>query len=159
MNHRPPHLVLARVGDLLLGFDVNDVREVLGEDDVLPVPLTPPMVRGLINLRGEVVTVIDARALMGLPRRTGAERPTQLVVQHKRELLSLALDEVLEVANVAARQYAPRPDGMKDAVRRLASAVVQRERDLVILIDVGLLFAQLGTREGEGPEETTCAPS
>jgi purine-binding chemotaxis protein CheW len=157
--NRPPHLVLARVGGLLLGFDVNDVREVLGEDAILPVPLTPPMIRGLINLRGEVVTVIDARALLGVATRLQVERPTQLVVQHRREFLSLAVDDVLEVASVAPRQYATRPDGMKESVRRLSSAVVQRERDLVIVIDVGLLFGQIAARGSDGGEDSACAPS
>jgi purine-binding chemotaxis protein CheW len=157
--NRPPHLVLARVDGLLLGFDVNEVREVLGEDDILPVPLTPPMVRGLINLRGEVVTVIDARPLLERPPRRNSDRTTQLVVQHRRELLSLSVDEVLEVAGIAPRQYASRPDGMKEAVRRLAGAVVQRERDLVIVIDVALLFGHLAAREGELREDASCAPS
>jgi purine-binding chemotaxis protein CheW len=146
----PEHLVLARVDGLLLGFDVRDVREVLGDDTVLPVPLTPPMVRGLINLRGEVVTVIDARALLRAPARAGGERPTQLVVQHRRELLSLELDDVLEVATVATDQYTERPDGMHDAVRRLASAVVQRERDLVVVVDVARIVEHLANRAEEG---------
>lgn len=145
----PAHLVLARVDGLLLGFDVRDVREVLGDDTVLPVPLTPPMVRGLINLRGEVVTVIDARALLrGKPRPTG-ERATQLVVQHRRELLSLELDEVLEVATITADQYTERPDGMHESVRRLASSVVQRERDLVVVVDVARMVETLAARTEE----------
>ena len=145
----PEHLVLALVDGLLLGFDVRDVREVLGDDTVLPVPLTPPMVRGLINLRGEVVTVIDARALLRAGKRSGGDRPTQLVVQHRRELLSLEVDEVLEVASIAAHQYTERPDGMHDAVRRLASSVVQRERDLVVVVDVARIVDHLATRTEE----------
>jgi purine-binding chemotaxis protein CheW len=150
---RPVHLVLARVHGLLLGFDVAEVREVLGDDTVLPVPLTPPMVRGLINLRGEVVTVIEARALLRQPQRAVGERCTQIVVQHRRELLSLEVDEVLEVASIAPRQYASRPDGMQDAVRKLASAVVQREKDLVIVVDVALLFEHLAARADERRED------
>ncbi len=155
--NRPAYLVLARVDGLLLGFDVRDVREVLGDDTVLPVPLTPPMVRGLINLRGEVVTVIDARTMLRSPARVGGERPIHLVVQHKREFLSLEVDEVLEVAAIAPRQYAGRPDGLHDAVRKLACAIVQREKDLVLVVDVEQLFDQLGAREDR--KEDACARS
>ncbi|MEN9786531.1 MAG: hypothetical protein RLZZ299_1795 [Pseudomonadota bacterium] len=143
----PTHLVVARVDSLLLGFDVSDVREVLNDEDVLPVPLTPPVVRGLVNLRGEVVTVIDARTLLRCGPRPDSARPSNLVVQHRRDLLSLQVDEVLEVAEVVASQLGPRPDGMVDAVRRLAAGVLQRDRDLVIMVDVAGLFEQLVGRD------------
>ncbi len=156
---RPEHLVLVRVHHLLLGFDVRDVREVLAEAALLPVPLTPPTVRGLINLRGEVVTVIDARRLLGAPPAPPGARTTQIVLQSRRELVSLSVDEVLEVAPVQARWFAPRPDGMDDAVRRLAAAVVQRDRDLVVAIDVPSLFAHLADPGDAPSEDTTCAPS
>jgi purine-binding chemotaxis protein CheW len=154
------HLVVARVHDLLLGFDVHDVREVLDDEAILPVPLTPPVVRGLVNLRGEVVTVIDARTLLRCPVRDDAQRPSHLVVQHRRETLSLEVDEVIEVAKVRAAQYGPRPDGMHDAVRSLSEAIVQRERDLLVVIDVSQLFDQVANREGaEERQEAVCVRS
>ncbi len=143
----PTHLVVARVESLVLGFDVSDVREVLNDEAVLPVPLTPPVVRGLVNLRGEVVTVIDARTLLRCGQRPASARPANLVVQHRRDLLSLEVDEVLEVAAVVPSQIGPRPDGMVDAVRRLSSGVLQRERDLVIMVDVAGLFEHLVGRD------------
>lgn len=157
---RPAHLVVARVHDLLLGFDVNDVREVLNDEAILPVPLTPPVVRGLVNLRGEVVTVIDARTLLRCPERADDHRPSYLVVQHRRDMLSLEVDDVLEVATVRASQYGARPDGMHDAVRRLADGVVQRDKDLVVVMDVALLFEHLANRGGaDERQEATCARS
>ena len=151
--------MLVRVDHLLLGFDVRDVREVLDETSLVDVPLTPPMVLGLINLRGEVVTVIDARGLFGASRRTASDRTTLVVVQYQRELLSLSVDEVLEVATVQPRQFFQRPDGMKDIVRRLASAVVQREHDLVVVVDVAGLFEHLAAHEDGPGEDSNCAPS
>ena len=145
---RPDYLVLTRVDNLLLGVDVHDVREVLGDDAVLPVPLTPSLVRGLINLRGEVVTVIDARNLLRCTPRPAGSRPSQIVVQHRREMLSLEVDEVLEVATIAPDQYDLRPDGMQEAIRKLASAVVQRDSDLVIVLDVAQLFDHVTARSG-----------
>ena len=134
------HLVVARVQDLLLGFDVHDVREVLNDEQVLPVPLTAPVVKGLINLRGEVVTVIDGRVLLKMTDLPSDLRTSTLVVQHRRDLLSLVVDEVLEVVNVDPAQISQRPDGMADAVRRLARSVLHREKDLVVIVDVVQFF-------------------
>ncbi len=145
---QPDYLVLVRVDGLLLGVDVHDVREVLGDDSVLPVPLTPALVRGLINLRGEVVTVIDARALLRCADRPAGSRPYQIVVQHRREMLSLEVDEVLEVATIAREQYDLRPDGMQESIRKLANAVVQRDSDLVVVLDVPQLFDHVTARSG-----------
>jgi purine-binding chemotaxis protein CheW len=162
---RPRHLVLARVDALLLGFDIADVREVLGDEPSVSVPLTPPVVRGLINLRGEVVTVIDARRLLQVPPRETEHRSPQIVVQHGRELLSLAVDDVLEVTIVDPLQAATRPDGMHDAVRRLTCGIVRRDHDLVIVVDVGALFervADVGESSGridDRAEAKICAPS
>lgn len=141
------HLVVARVQDLLLGFNVKDVREVLNDDAVLPVPLTPPVVRGLVNLRGEVVTVIDGRCLLQMGAMPAGYRSSSLVVQRRRDLLSLEVDDVLEVIEIEATRILPRPDGMQEAVRRLSAGIVQRERDLIVVVDVTQLFEMVGKGE------------
>jgi len=141
------HLVVARVQELLLGFNVKDVREVLNDDAVLPVPLTPPVVRGLVNLRGEVVTVIDGRCLLQMGAMPVGHRSSSLVVQRRRDLLSLEVDDVLEVIEIDATCILPRPDGMQEAVRRLAAGIVQRERDLIVVVDVIQLFEMVGKGE------------
>lgn len=154
------HLVVVRVQDLLLGFDVADVREVLNDEEVLPVPLTAPMVRGLVNLRGEVVTVIDGRTLLHLAPLPSDQRSCSLVVHHRRSLLSLEVDEVLEVARVDSLAVVPRPDGMLEAVRRLTSGVFHRERDLVLMVDVSQLFEVIANGgKPEERQETPCARS
>ena len=159
------HLVLARVDSLLLGFDISDVREVLGDETAVPVPLCPAVVRGLINLRGEVVTVIDARRLFQVSARGVEDHTPQIVVQSGRELLSLAVDDVLEVTTFEPSQLITRPDRMHDAVRRLTSGIVQREHDLIIVIDVSGLFERVADagesapHSEDHPEETPCTPS
>lgn len=153
MSHAA-HIVIARVDRLLLGFNVADVYEVFSSDAVLPVPLTAPMVRGLINLRGEVVTVIDVRTMLRAPPRLENEQPIHLVVRHKREFLSLEVDEVLEVATVTQNQYAARPDSLNDVARRFADGIVQRERDLVMVVNVEQLFDRSGARDER--KEDTC---
>lgn len=154
------HLVVVRVQDLLLGFDVADVREVLNDEEVLPVPLTASMVRGLVNLRGEVVTVIDARTLLQMGALPSDQRRCNLVVHHRRSLLSLEVDEVLEVARVDSLLVVPRPEGMHEAVRRLTAGVYHRERDLVLMVDVAQLFEVIANGgKLEERQETPCGRS
>ena len=68
------------VDDLHLGIDVTDVQEVTRFQQMTAVPLAPEVVLGLINLRGQIVTVLDLRAMPGLPALPGDDLPTNVDV-------------------------------------------------------------------------------
>lgn len=148
------YLVVARVQDLLLGFDVADVREVLNDEEILEVPLTDAVVRGLINLRGEVVTVVDARTLLQMGTQPHRSRYCSLVLQNRKNLLCLEVDDVLEVAPIDSGHLVERPEGMSAAVRHLSSSLLHRNNDLVLVANVPQIFDVIthGVQAGERPE-------
>ena len=86
------------VGGLLLGLDVLNVQEVLRSQPFTRVPLAPPAVEGLLNLRGEIVTAVDLRKLLpAFAAHSGAE-PMNVVVRYRHECISLQVDDIGDVS-------------------------------------------------------------
>src|ERR1700693_727704 len=88
------------------GIGVLKVREIRGIQDITAVPQTPAHVKGVINLRGKVIPVVDLRLKFGLPEQEYTQRTCIIVVQVRREaepmLMGIAVDGVAEVLNLAA---------------------------------------------------------
>jgi purine-binding chemotaxis protein CheW len=96
------------------GLEILKVREIIGMLDVTFVPQTEPFVRGVINLRGKVIPVIDLRSKFGLEHRDDDERTCTIVVEvtspsGQRMLMGLVVDQVREVVNVRGEDIEPTP--------------------------------------------------
>ena len=86
--------------DALLGIDVADVQEVLGELPLTAMPLAPPAVAGLVNLRGEVLLAVDLRARMGRPPRGDDEPASHVILRTDQGQVCLVVDRIGEVVEV-----------------------------------------------------------
>src|SRR5258707_7171057 len=82
------------------GLDVLKVQEIIRYQEMTSVPLAPPVVRGLINLRGQIVTAIDLRRRLELRDRPNDELPVNVVVQTDDGAVSLLVDEIGDVLEV-----------------------------------------------------------
>jgi purine-binding chemotaxis protein CheW len=117
------------------GVDVARVQEVLRAQAVTPIPLAPPEVAGLINLRGEIVTALDLRVRLGAaPRRDAAAMNVIMTTEHGP--VSLLVDEAGDVLDLDdATREAP-PATLRGAARELIAAVYPFEDRLVMELDV-----------------------
>ena len=123
------------VGDLYLGIEVERVQEVLRDCDITPVPTAPPSVRGLINLRGQIVTAVDLRTRFGITEAfEGAS--TVLVLDAGSELLSLVVDRTGDVVEVDAKNFEKPPDTLKGESRRLIRGAYKLRKQLLLALDV-----------------------
>ena len=86
-----------RLGGHLFGVPVETVQEVLRQQELTKVPLSSPEVRGLINLRGQIVVTVDLRCRIGLPERAGDTPVTNVVVRTSEGATSLLVDEIGDV--------------------------------------------------------------
>jgi purine-binding chemotaxis protein CheW len=102
-------LCSVRVGDEVFGFDTEQVYEVLGLRTIVPVPLAPAFVAGLIPYRGEVLAVLCLRSLLGLPPRGEPSNVVVLQDQHEGELFGLAVDSLGDVLTLDAADFAENP--------------------------------------------------
>ncbi len=136
MTRYPSQLCTFFVGDYHFGVDVLDVHEVLRFHDVTPVPLAPRVIRGLINLRGQIVTAVDFRLRLGLPRAPANMEPANVIVRTDDGAVSLLVDEVGDVFDVAHAAFSPPPPTLTGAARAVISGVCKLDRQLVLILDV-----------------------
>jgi purine-binding chemotaxis protein CheW len=122
------------LGDLLLGVRAADVREVLKSPRVTPIPLSSPILRGVFNARGELVTVIDLRGRLGLP---GGDQPptTHVLISTSDGTVSLLVDREGDVIVVDGANFEPAPEGLAEAARVCVTGAYKLADRLLIVLD------------------------
>src|SRR5579859_2600274 len=101
------------------GIDVLEVQEIIRFQQMTRVPLAPAVVRGLINLRGQIVTGIDLRRRLGLKERPAEQLPVNVVVKTEDGAVSLLVDEIGDVVEVSQKQFEPPPETLRGNAREL----------------------------------------
>ncbi|HYF08068.1 MAG TPA: chemotaxis protein CheW [Acetobacteraceae bacterium] len=116
------------------------IRDVLRAQAITRIPLAAPEIAGSLNLRGRIVTAIDLRARLGLPRDVPAHRLMSVVIEQGAELYSLLVDEVGEVVDLPAGAVLPNPPTLDAGWHRVSAGVWRDEGRLVVLLDVERLL-------------------
>ncbi len=122
--------------DMLFGIDVDAVQEVLRFQAMTPVPLAPPVVAGLINLRGQIVTALDMRKRLELPERPAGLLPANVVLRSSAVGASLLVDAIGEVVEVDDEAFEPPPETAKGAARELILGAYKLPSHLLLLLDL-----------------------
>ena len=133
--------VTFRLGDEKYGVNVLQVQEVLRITDISPVPGAPDHVLGIINLRGNVVTVIDARDRFGLPPKEADDATRIIVVDAFDKVVGLLVDGVSEVVYVPDSQVEMGPNVGADDGKKFVSGVYNRDDELLIMVDLEKLIS------------------
>lgn len=130
-----------QVSGLLVGVNVERVQEVLDQPDVTPVPLADESVLGLLNLRGQIVTAIDARRRLGLSQRGPEERSAHVIVRCQSEAVSLVVDGGGEVVEVDVQDADDVPETLGTAIRDLVTSIHQLDDGLLLVLDADRILA------------------
>ncbi|MGY6532195.1 chemotaxis protein CheW [Glycocaulis sp.] len=133
--------VTVRIAGQLCGAPVREIREVFAPQAITSVPLARGEIAGLLNLRGRIVTVIDARVRLGLPARDPSEPCMALGLERGSELYGVLVDEVGEVLRLGADTYEPVPAHLDACWRAMMSGVHRLETDLLAILDMQRLIA------------------
>lgn len=123
------------------GVEILKVRELIGLMDITRVPSAPAFIRGVINLRGRVIPVVDLRLKFGMSQIEATELTVIIVVQFESEQGSLTMgilvDEVLEVLNIETNQIEPPPHYGSDAFdTEFILGVGKAEKRVIFLLDI-----------------------
>ncbi|MBT3989421.1 MAG: chemotaxis protein CheW [Rhodospirillaceae bacterium] len=137
--------VTFKIENQLFGISVLQVQDILKPIDIAFVPLAPPEVRGSINLRGRIVTVIDVRVRLGLSAIDAEADCMGVTVENQNELYTLLVDEIGEVLNLDPDHQDKVPGTMDPIWREFAESIFQLEGELMIVLDVAQL---LRSKEG-----------
>jgi purine-binding chemotaxis protein CheW len=123
------------VADGYYGIDVLRVQEVIREQPVTRVPLAPAVVRGLINLRGQIVMAIDLRRRFGLPERSQDAAPVNLVIRTGDSAVSLLADEIGDVIEPTPDLFEPPPDTLRGPLAGLVTGAYRLEGRLLLALE------------------------
>ena len=120
---------------LVLGVEVLKVQEVIRYQEMTRVPVAPPMVEGLINLRGQIITAIDLRRRLELPERPADQLPLNLVVRTEDGAISLLVDEIGDVVEIESQSFERVPETVTGIARELILGVYKLETRLLLILD------------------------
>jgi purine-binding chemotaxis protein CheW len=129
-------LATFRLDGDLYGVEVEHVQEVLRTQVLTRVPLAPPAVAGLINLRGQVVTAIELRERLGRPPRPEDTDAVVIVVRLHGEAVSLLVDSIADVVDVDAGDFEAPPDTLEGPARELIRGAYKLDGRLLLALDV-----------------------
>jgi len=124
------------LADLVFGVEVMNVQEVLRFQPMTRVPLASSTVRGLINLRGQIVTAIDVRARLGFSTLSDAQEPMNVVLCTKDGVVSLLVDQIGDVLEVEPSAFERPPTTLPAVLRDVVRGVYKLEHGLLLLLDV-----------------------
>ena len=131
----PRQLCTFYLNGLYLGVDVTRVQEVIRYQEMTRVPLAAPEIRGLINLRGQIVTAIELRARMGLPPRPENRQPMNVVIRTSWGNVSLLVDEIGDVVEVDADHYERAPETLRGPTRDLIQGAYKLNGRLLLTLN------------------------
>jgi len=122
------------------GINVMQVQEVLRYSEIAPVPGAPSYVLGIINLRGNVVTVIDTRHRFGLADGEVTDNTRIVIIETDNHVIGIMVDSVAEVVYLKQSEIETAPNVGNDESARFIQGVCHKNDELLILIDLNKLL-------------------
>jgi len=128
--------VTAMIGGQLFGLPILHVQDVFIPERITRVPLAPPEIAGVLNLRGRIVTLIDMRCRLGLPARDGNKPAMAVGVESRGESYGLLIDSVGEVFKLEDATREPNPINLDPRLARVSAGIHRLEGQLLMILDV-----------------------
>ena len=132
--------VTFRLADEIYGINVMQVQEVLRVSEIAPVPGAPHYVLGIINLRGNVVTVIDTRIRLGLATTEVTDATRIVIIEGAKHVVGILVDCVAEVVDLPTSEVESAPNVGSDESAKYIQGVASRDGELLILVDLNKLL-------------------
>jgi purine-binding chemotaxis protein CheW len=133
--------VTFRLDNELYGINVLQVQEVLRYTEIVPVPGAPEFVLGIINLRGNVVTVIDTRKCFALPVHEPDDATRIVIIESGKQVAGLLVDSVAEVVNIQNSQVETAPEVGTTESAKYIQGIANHSKEILILVDVNKLLS------------------
>jgi len=132
--------VTIRLSGQLCGIPVLEVHDVLSEQAITSVPLAPPAVAGVLNLRGRIVTAINLRKRLGLDAQGPDGENMSIVVEYEGEPYSLLIDTVGDVLSFSEDAFERNPVTLDACWQDVSSGIFRMEGELMVILDVEKLL-------------------
>jgi purine-binding chemotaxis protein CheW len=122
-----------RLGNALFGVPITHILEIVGSARPQPVPLAPEFVGGLVHYRGDVLTTVSLRQLLGMPPKDGAQ--DILVLESASGCFGLLVDSVGEVLTVSSAEHEPNPSILDERRKALFAGAYKLKDSLLVMLD------------------------
>ncbi|MBQ4282565.1 MAG: chemotaxis protein CheW [Lachnospira sp.] len=132
--------VVFKLGNELYGVDINMVRGIENQLNIVPVPNAISYVKGIINLRGEVVPIYSLKRKFNMPDTTPLR--SCIIINLEQTLLALEVDEVVEIGQLDDKNITPMPTIVKKEDTMYLDRVANVDGKLIILLDVNKLLTE-----------------
>lgn len=133
--------VTFKLANEVYGINVMQVQEILRYSEIAPVPGAPAYVLGIINLRGNVVTVIDTRARFGLEPCDVTDNTRVVVIESEKQVIGILVDSASEVVYLKESEIDDAPNVGNEESAQFIQGVSNREGELLILVDLDKLLS------------------
>ncbi len=141
-SNEPVQWVTFRLDNETYGINVMQVQEVLRVSEIAPVPGAPDYVIGIINLRGNVVTVVDTRRRFGLPPKEPDSASRIVIVEAAGQVIGILVDSVAEVVELRSTEIETAPNVGNEDSARYIQGVTSRDGKLLILVDLNKFLSE-----------------
>lgn len=129
------------IGEMLVGVNIQQVQEINRQLDVTAVPHAAECVRGVVNLRGEVVTVVDLRMVLGLGVAQITAQSRNVIVKSQGEQVGLLVDRIADVVTASASDIEPPPANVRGVDGRFFKGVFSQDGQLLVILDTSETLA------------------
>ena len=134
--------VTYKLGEETYGINVMQVQEVLRYSEIAPVPGAPPYVLGIINLRGNVVTVIDTRHRFGLTSGELTESTRVVIIEADNHVIGILVDSVAEVVYLRQSEVETAPNVGNEESAKFIQGVCNKNGELLILVELDKMMSE-----------------
>lgn len=124
------------VDHLALGVEVHRVQEVIRSQPTTRAPLADPIVRGLMNLRGQIVTALDLRRRLELSASTTGREPMNVILRTSDGPVSLLVDRIGDVLDLDERSFELPPETLQGVPRELIRGVHKLPQQLILILEI-----------------------
>ena len=142
--------VTFRLENETYGINVMQVQEVLRYSEIAPVPGAPSYVLGIINLRGNVVTVIDTRLRFGLATSETTDQTRIVIIEAENQVVGILVDAVAEVVYLRQSEIETTPNVGNDESAKFIQGVCHKNDELLILVDLEKMMSEEEWSEIQG---------
>jgi purine-binding chemotaxis protein CheW len=128
-----------KIGDEEYAIPVMEVQEVIKPQQITPIPLAQEQIRGLLNLRGQIVTCISLRKLFGKEDDLARDH-MNIIVKGNDGLFSLVVDQITDIVDVNTQELEKAPDTISPKLKKYVTKIFKRKQGLVILLKIDELI-------------------
>jgi purine-binding chemotaxis protein CheW len=136
-------LCIFELSDRLFGLSIFDVQEILENAEITPVPTTPHFLQGVINLRGDIVPVVDIREILQLPFKERTQESRIMILQINHVYLGILVDAITEVRHIEKQIVQTESTQMGVPDGKFISNIIQYKEGLLVLLDLGYLYTAI----------------